>query len=68
MSLPVGEGVSELRIHAGAGWRVYFAQRGESLVILLCVGSKRSQARDIARAKRLAADPDLDVEMDANDP
>ncbi len=61
---PVGEGVSELRVHVGAAWRVYFIQRGERLVILLCGGSKRTQARDITRAKRLAADPDLDKEAD----
>ncbi len=48
---PVGEGVSELRIHVGAGYRVYFGRRGESLVILLCGGDKGSQAADIKRAK-----------------
>ena len=49
---PVGEGVSELRIHVGAGYRVYFGRRGESLVILLCGGDKRTQTRDIATAKK----------------
>lgn len=51
---PVGGGVSELRIHAGAGYRVYFVTRGSSLVILLCGGGKGSQSRDIAQAMRLA--------------
>ena len=51
---PVGEGVSELRIDYGPGFRVYFVRRGERLIVLLCGGDKGSQARDIARARALA--------------
>lgn len=50
----VGEGVSELRIHYGPGYRVYFQQRASTLVVLLCGGDKNQQARDIAIAKKLA--------------
>lgn len=51
---PVGKGVSELRIHYGAGLRVYFQRRGDTIIILLCGGDKGSQARDIKAALRLA--------------
>ena len=53
---PVGKGISELRIEYGPGYRVYFVQRGEVLIILLCGGDKRTQPRDINKAKSLAAD------------
>ncbi len=51
---PVGEGVSELRIDYGPGYRVYFVQRGVSLVVLLAGGEKAGQNRDIELGKRLA--------------
>ena len=51
---PVGDGVNELRIHYGTGYRVYFARRGPVVVILLCGGDKKTQRADIAKAKKLA--------------
>jgi putative addiction module killer protein len=50
---PVGDGVTELRVHVGAGYRVYFGRHGKAFVILLCGGDKSSQAADIKRAKEL---------------
>lgn len=52
---PVGEGVSEMRIDHGPGYRVYFMRRGSVVVVLLCGGDKSSQAGDIALAKAIAA-------------
>jgi putative addiction module killer protein len=51
---PVGEGVSELRVDYGPGYRVYLQQQGNLLVLLLAGGSKKTQQADIARAKKLA--------------
>ncbi|WP_137819366.1 type II toxin-antitoxin system RelE/ParE family toxin [Pseudomonas sp. 2FG] len=50
---PVGHGISELRIHYGPGYRVYFYQQGDTLVILLCGGDKGSQSRDIDTAHQI---------------
>ena len=55
---PVGEGVSELRIDHGPGYRVYFVQRGTELIVLLCGGDKRTQDRDIRLAKAMAKEID----------
>jgi putative addiction module killer protein len=53
---PVGSGVSELRIDYGPGYRVYFVQRGEDLIVLLAGGKKDTQARDISQAIALASE------------
>jgi putative addiction module killer protein len=52
-SEPIGEGVIELRVHVGAGYRVYCGRHGKVLVLLLCGGTKADQAADIKRAKNL---------------
>jgi len=51
---PVGEGISELRVHYGPGYRVYFKRSGRSIVVLLCGGDKSTQDKDITLAKKLA--------------
>ncbi|MBB1489372.1 type II toxin-antitoxin system RelE/ParE family toxin [Oceanospirillum sediminis] len=51
---PVGDGVHEMRIHTGPGYRVYYTQRGQVIYLLLCGGDKSTQVKDIKQAKKLA--------------
>ena len=53
---PIGEGLSEMRINYGLGYRVYYIQQSSVLVLLLCGGDKRTQQKDIAKARRIAAE------------
>lgn len=50
----IGEGVSEMRVHVGPGYRVYFIRQGQQIILLLCAGDKGSQHLDIVKAKALA--------------
>jgi putative addiction module killer protein len=52
-AVPVGEGIRELRIHHGPGYRIYFHLRGRAVIILLCGGDKGTETKDIRTAKRL---------------
>ena len=51
----VGDGVSELRVHSGPGYRVYYRQTEKTIIVILCGGDKSTQDRDIKRAKDVAA-------------
>ena len=51
---PVGNGISEMRIHVGPGYRVYFIRKGDLIFVLLCGGDKSSQSKDISSAKKIA--------------
>jgi putative addiction module killer protein len=53
---PVGGEVSEMRIHFGPGYRLYFTRRGATLIVMLAGGDKSTQQRDIKRAHRMAAE------------
>ena len=61
---PVGSGISELRMDYGPGYRVYYLQEGQRLIVLLCGGDKSSQQADIEEAKRIAADWKSDEQED----
>ena len=52
----MGEGVSEMRVDVGPGYRLYYTWRGDAMIVLLCAGDKSSQARDIKLAKKLAGE------------
>ena len=52
----IGDGVSEMRVHYGPGYRLYFIRRDSDIVILLCGGDKGSQRRDVSRAKQMVAE------------
>jgi putative addiction module killer protein len=53
---PVGQGVSEMRVHHGPGYRVYYKQTGKTILVILCGGDKSTQDKDVKRAKEMAAE------------
>ena len=53
---PVGQSISEMRIHYGPGYRIYFQRQGDTIIVLLCGGDKSTQSKDIKTAKRLAGE------------
>jgi putative addiction module killer protein len=55
---PVGEGITEMRVHYGPGYRIYYKDTGKEVIILLCGGDKSTQQQDIENAKRLAGEPE----------
>jgi putative addiction module killer protein len=63
-SAPVGEGLAEMRIHHGPGYRIYYKDTGTELIILLCGGNKSTQTADIVKAKELANEPLEDEEAE----
>ncbi len=63
----VGEGVKELKIDYGPGYRVYYTYAGAVLVILLCGGDKSTQSKDISKAKMLAANLNLEEDDESED-
>jgi putative addiction module killer protein len=56
---PIGDGLSELRVHVGPGYRIYLARRGEALIVVLAGSDKSAQDRTIRAAKRMARELDL---------
>jgi putative addiction module killer protein len=53
---PVGEGISEMRVHHGPGYRVYYKQTKKTIIVMLCGGDKSTQEKDVRRAKKMAAE------------
>jgi len=53
---PVGEGLSEMRVHHGPGYRIYYKQTNKTIIVMLCGGDKSTQEKDVRRAKKMAAE------------